>query len=611
MIIVLVPNKSRQRMEGRLEEGLKIVRSLHFVVVAQRQDIDERKDVWWPCLIFDNWHQFTARLETLHGWLPSIDLAQCRLEATNVFLCHREEYERPMAYLLGEQGQLPLPTTTTRFFFLNECTPTKDVLQTFFDIVGLYETFPTSLKDAFHVAFRQAYPLFQYVNENVHCPQVLSQTASQPTGNEKQSLEPEKPVIALVNKKVEEKMTPFTQDFSQKRRTTNGDRAEKSSIKVPLFTDSSSTNVDDIDYADARDERNGVNKNLMETPTTKDINGIQSENDHSPNYRRITRSASKRSANRQEGTLKRKGETKKKSKTNQNKKNKHSDVTMVESAASDQINRTSDETDTVVTASSSELHTNHSACIFGSLPADWSHQFSLLLSKQLNDPVVPYFDGTDEEKLDACLNSLAMADRSKGPIIVPGSDFESNIKKVCEFLVASFLSLGEHGGERGKPAALYINGIPGNGKTSGVTWCCDKALQSWTCTSPELKIVHINAGYLAADANPKQRVLNEIGRQLGICAEATKEATVLKKIKRKEDNAGNFIVLVVVDEVDMLVSSSNASNTRLESSLIFLSKLAGDPEKQMAFIGISNSMNDNKIDRIHELADVSYPLCVE
>lgn len=222
------------------------------------------------------------------------------------------------------------------------------------------------------------------------------------------------------------------------------------------------------------------------------------------------------------------------------------------------------------------------------------------------DSLEPTFSGTDHEKLRACGNALNTANHAARPTIINdrSSKFASNIRAVSTFLDAVVGSNGQHGGEAGEPTALYVCGAPGLGKTSGVKWCCINAVKSANHQASQTKVCNINAGFLAKQTSPLQCVLSELGGCLGTKAAKPPTKAIKKMLKSSEDKPNKTLIILVVDEIDALVSGRDTS-TAGEACLRTLLAWANDPVMQIALIGISNCMNDAKTDRILELGSVS------
>jgi hypothetical protein len=234
--------------------------------------------------------------------------------------------------------------------------------------------------------------------------------------------------------------------------------------------------------------------------------------------------------------------------------------------------------------------------------------FSLSPKMEAETNPLPEIEGTAEEKLTASLDALKMINQAESNSFYrSGTHFASNLKTILKFLCASIESKGGHGGKQGEPAALYVCGVPGIGKTSGVKWCCTKAIEETTNNSdyegPTPTVVHINAGHMSSASKPEGTLLKELARALGMKApEIQKKTNILKHIKAKH------MMLVVVDEIDLLVSgSSQALEGRrpgTEGVIQTLLDYAQDETMPIALIGISNSASNNKYHRLNEIGKV-------
>lgn len=220
---------------------------------------------------------------------------------------------------------------------------------------------------------------------------------------------------------------------------------------------------------------------------------------------------------------------------------------------------------------------------------------------------LPEIEGTAEEKLTASLDALKMTNQAENNSFYrSGTHFASNLKTILKFLSASIESKGGHGGKEGEPAALYVCGVPGIGKTSGVRWCCTKAIEETMSNNeyegPIPTVVHINAGHLSSASKPEEILLEEFARALVMNKpENQKKNNILKHIRKN-------MILVVVDEIDLLVSeSSQTPEGRLpgtEGVIQTLFGFARDETMPIALIGISNSSANNKYFRLNEIGKV-------
>jgi hypothetical protein len=222
---------------------------------------------------------------------------------------------------------------------------------------------------------------------------------------------------------------------------------------------------------------------------------------------------------------------------------------------------------------------------------------------------LPEIEGTAEEKLTASLDALKMTNQAENNSFYRlGTHFASNLKTILKFLCASIESEGGHGGTQGEPAALYVCGVPGIGKTSGVKWCCAKAIEETTSDSdyegPTPTVVNINAGHMSSASKPEVILLEELARGVGMTnPEKQKKNNILKHIKKT-----NQMVLVVVDEIDLLVSASSqmleGRRPGTEGVIQTLLGYAQDEMMPLALIGISNSSANEKYHRLNEIGKV-------
>jgi len=198
-------------------------------------------------------------------------------------------------------------------------------------------------------------------------------------------------------------------------------------------------------------------------------------------------------------------------------------------------------------------------------------------------PPLPVFKGTALEKMESCLHALHPSYQTERPTIVRDkhSSFANNMNKVSGFVQAALSSECFHGEEEGKPAALYCCGAPGIGKTSGVTWCCEQAVQCLETDDVTAKPVLCS---INASGKTWKTILNTIGSSLGLKSKLT-EKNIETKLRKSATP-----ILVVVDEIDTLLSGGHGSSKY--DGLVKLLKWAGDDSIRLALIGISNAMND-------------------
>jgi Cdc6-like AAA superfamily ATPase len=224
---------------------------------------------------------------------------------------------------------------------------------------------------------------------------------------------------------------------------------------------------------------------------------------------------------------------------------------------------------------------------------------------------LPDFVGTTREKLNACLAALHSAEYSGRPTISDdcSSAFAAKIRVVSDFLRAVVDTDGQYGGHNGESAALYVCGAPGLGKTSGVKWCCETAaLKYEKQDGPTIKICNLAASAFTTQTDPLQSMLNEIGNSLQVKKANPTIETVKKGLTRYKSKPNKSLLILVIDEIDALVSSTGLTSMR-GKALQTLLEWANNPEMQMAIIGISNCMNDETFEYVLKDGLVSSSRC--
>lgn len=224
---------------------------------------------------------------------------------------------------------------------------------------------------------------------------------------------------------------------------------------------------------------------------------------------------------------------------------------------------------------------------------------------------LPEIKGTAKEKLTACLEALKQTHEAGNDSFYRSGagQFSSNLKTIFNFLAASIESNGEHGGQDGDPAALYVCGVPGIGKTSGVKWCCEQAVaqanRNRDDSAPEPTVIHFNGGSLSSATAPMKVLFGDIAKGIGMNAQS-KPAGIIQRIKRQH------MVVIILDEIDMLVSknSQRVNGDKLlgaEGAIQQLLQWAGDEDMPIALVGISNSSANVKYHRLRQIGKVSKP----
>ena len=152
-------------------------------------------------------------------------------------------------------------------------------------------------------------------------------------------------------------------------------------------------------------------------------------------------------------------------------------------------------------------------------------------------------------------------------------------------------------------AVLLLAGEPGVGKTSGVMYCCNKVKDEVDLNHGfDVKVAKLNANDLKG--------INDLYEQLATALNTKPSKTsIMLKLRGKHASVKKnppFLVLVV-DEIDMMLSESDLVQTHRNSELVVkeLLEYANSPELNFALIGISNSTGNNKYARLHQLGKVS------
>jgi hypothetical protein len=231
---------------------------------------------------------------------------------------------------------------------------------------------------------------------------------------------------------------------------------------------------------------------------------------------------------------------------------------------------------------------------------------------------LPDFAGTDKERLTMCLDALRPSQVDAPVFDADGtSHFSVNLKRVENFLTAVIDSEGEHGHVSSSPiaisdcisppAALYVCGVPGTGKSLGIKWCCRKAVAKAAEHSDnyglEAKFIHIKAAHLQG----LPEFYKEIASGLGL--KSFKKDTIQKMLSHQGSKAKRILLIVALDEIDLFISDSpndvGKVTGRTEKVAQVMLSWAADPKVRFALIGISNSIGNAKYARLQQLGKVS------
>lgn len=234
---------------------------------------------------------------------------------------------------------------------------------------------------------------------------------------------------------------------------------------------------------------------------------------------------------------------------------------------------------------------------------------SRLSSMSPPEEPLPVFSGTDRERLETSQSILSTSHAVHAPAMDKDASrgFHRSLNSVYKFVSSAIESRGAHGGIEGEPAALYVSGVPGVGKTSGVMWCGKQAIDNYKSICGDessVSLVYVKSGSLHGHSNPRQAIFDEIASCCGVSSAPTSK-------KKFESMLTKRIVVLVMDEIDTIVAegsvpgrNSNGSEAVLRNFLDW----AKDPKVPLCLIGISNCSSGEQFNRIHTIGSVRRPL---
>jgi AAA domain len=174
------------------------------------------------------------------------------------------------------------------------------------------------------------------------------------------------------------------------------------------------------------------------------------------------------------------------------------------------------------------------------------------------------------------------------------SRFQRHVDDIGKFFKQMISSRGSHGESKQFERILYIRGSPGVGKTTAVNWCCDEAEEA--VRRGEFgggNNILIGRVKTVVTTDPTA-ILNEIAVALGmgsnIMTTKNHKATIKKFTKNKD------LVILVLDEVDNMISGQGGRESGSEKILQSLCDLALDSASNFSLVGISNVIG-NKVGR--------------
>jgi ATPase family associated with various cellular activities (AAA) len=230
-------------------------------------------------------------------------------------------------------------------------------------------------------------------------------------------------------------------------------------------------------------------------------------------------------------------------------------------------------------------------------------------------------------KLDSCLGHLERstieATDGKGIVLgCHGYHFRDNTTMVEAGLEIAVRSRINVNGDRTnqhpyafskRPAAFFICGAPGIGKTTSVNYCCQQVLNNdyiWngSCVTPE--VVYINCAQLAAGGEVTNFVMDKIWTACDAYPSISdyNEKKMRKILTSTQQSDPKRFVILVLDEIDQLVHPTTTSERPQNKGEQLIAKLgtwSSDSDFRFAVIGIGNTMNGPKYRRIQMFLKVS------
>lgn len=231
---------------------------------------------------------------------------------------------------------------------------------------------------------------------------------------------------------------------------------------------------------------------------------------------------------------------------------------------------------------------------------------------------------SDSEKLGQCLQKLGDEMECNGRyngFALGGTESKlrkniSAISAILEEMIQSRVmdSLSSTvNNMKSETAALYVCGVPGTGKSSGIQFCCNRILDRAKNNPTFMQgvepiVVEINAAHLAAcktGDSLKSKVVNDIWEKCDSSMSKRTENALFKRLSSTRAGKKPGFVILVLDEVDQLMKENETKATNAAEKLLEqLNKWASDPTCRFALICIGNSMNNSKQRRLEEFVKV-------
>lgn len=205
--------------------------------------------------------------------------------------------------------------------------------------------------------------------------------------------------------------------------------------------------------------------------------------------------------------------------------------------------------------------------------------------------------------LQTCKNALATSYNAFTlPKAGDGSAFEKNAMALRTFLWDVIKSNGACGNKAGEPASLCLCGAPGVGKTLSVTWAISE-VRKWIDKQADFAPIFcfVNASHLSSSSQIYNKMSNALSLGKRQCTLKNLKS-VLCTSKRSKRSFKWTCLVMVIDEVDLLLSERNVSDPKPSSDgervLKSLSDLSSDKNFRLALIGISNSVGNKNVRKL-------------
>ena len=203
----------------------------------------------------------------------------------------------------------------------------------------------------------------------------------------------------------------------------------------------------------------------------------------------------------------------------------------------------------------------------------------------------------------ASLAALNLTDKALG--FHEDSKFGKNLEKIYKFLETVLNNDAD--GLSGCNSSLYICGGPGTGKTSGVLLCCRRMIEAVRKRDDDLKepiLCHITASHISTSITPMSHIMQEIAGSLNMKSSSPTASGIKQKLRK-----GNKLLFLVLDEIDLMISGSFQSEegrmTITETAIRNILEWVHDESFPVAFIGISNTVGNDKYARLQGIGEVS------